>query len=99
MVHVLPHLDARNDVSNIERSGVEMSSPRVIASLLALSAAAVLIASCGEQSSPTGASSVTTRTAFDSSATEFTDMLADPAGPLGTLADAVPIIYPPNSQP
>ena len=58
-----------------------MSSPRVIASLIAISAAATLIASCGEQTSPTGASTVTTRTAFQSSAMEFVDMLADPTAP------------------
>ena len=35
-----------------------MSSPRVLASLLALSVAGVVIASCGEQPSPTVASPV-----------------------------------------
>jgi hypothetical protein len=76
-----------------------MSSPRVLASLLAVSAAGLLIASCGEQRSPTGASRVTAPTAFQSSATEFTDMLADPAGPFTTLADAAPVVYPPNTPP
>jgi len=78
-----------------------MSSPRVLASLLALSAAGLMIASCGEQPSPTAASSVSVQTqmASQSSATEFVDMLADPAGPLGTLADAVPVVYPPNTGP
>ena len=78
-----------------------MSSPRVLASLLAVAAAGLLIASCGDQlPSPTGASSVTTPGALQSTPMAFVDMLADPAGPLGTLADPpVPIIYPPGSQP
>src|SRR5712691_3963840 len=104
MVHVLPDLTARHDVSNLESSGVEMSSPRVIASLLALSAAALLIASCGEQPLPTVASPVASTTALQSSATEFIDMLVDPAGLLGTLDEEpapapAPIVYPPGSGP
>ena len=75
-----------------------MSSPRVIASLLALSAAAVLIASCGEQPLPTVASPVAVAT-IAQSPTEFVDMLVDPAGPLGTLADTPPVVYPPNTPP
>jgi hypothetical protein len=77
-----------------------MSSPRVIALLLALSAAAVSIVSCGEQTSPTAASSVTSSTVLQSTAVEYLDMLADPSGTLATRDEAAPpIVYPPNSQP
>jgi hypothetical protein len=82
-----------------------MSSPRLIASLFALSAGAVLIASCGEQGSPTNPSSMaSTSVQAGATATEYTDMLADPAGPrLRALDDgttpAEPIVYPPNSAP
>ncbi len=79
-----------------------MSSPRVIASLLAVSAAALLIASCGEPTWSTVASPVTTTTALQSTATEFIDMLVDPAGHLGTLDEGpapAPIVYPPNTPP
>jgi len=65
-----------------------------------VSAAGLLIASCGEQPSPTLASKVTAPVAFQSSsAMEFVDMLADPAGPLGILADAPPVVYAPGSGP
>ena len=73
-------------------------SPRVLASFLAIAVAGVVIASCGDQPSPTVASPVAA-TAVATSASTFIDMLADPAGPLGTLADGPPIVYPPNSQP
>ena len=76
-----------------------MSSPRVLASLLAMSAAGLLIASCGEPTLPTTASGVTAPAAFQSSAVEFVDMLADPAGPLSVLADGPPVVYPPGSGP
>ena len=76
-----------------------MSSPRVLASLLAFAVAALLIASCGEPTLPTTASNVTAPAAFQSSSTEFVDMLADPAGPFGALADAPPVVYPPNTPP
>jgi len=81
-----------------------MSSPRLIASLLGLSAAAVLIASCGDQMSPTTPSSLTAAPVLRSTATEFFDALADPSGPwLGALdnepAPELPIIYPPGSAP
>ena len=56
-----------------------MSSPRLIASLLTMSAAAVLIASCGEQTLPTVPSSVTSSTALQASVTEYFDTLVDPA--------------------
>src|SRR5205823_11330316 len=46
-----PHT-SENDVSNLESSGVEMSSHRVLASLLAFAAAGLLIASCGEPPLP-----------------------------------------------
>ena len=80
-----------------------MSSPRVIASLLALSATAALIASCGGQASLTSPSSVMVSSA-GSTATEYFDMLADPAGPRLNAQDteptpAPPIIYPPGSGP
>jgi len=74
-----------------------MSSPRVIASFLALSAAAVLIASCGEQPSPTGASAISAPTTMR---TEFVDMLADPTEPTVASFDVTPpIVYPPGSGP
>ena len=82
-----------------------MSSPRLIASLLTVSAAAILIASCGEQTLPTVPSSVISSTALRASVTEYFDMLVDPASapPLGTLDDPPapgrPIIYPPGSGP
>jgi hypothetical protein len=79
-----------------------MSSPRVIASLLAVAIAGIVISSCGDQPSPTVATPVTApvlRTAAVP-ATEFVEMLADPAAPLGTLADPPPpVVYPPNSPP
>lgn len=73
-------------------------SPRVLASLLAVAVAGVVIASCGDQPSPTAASPVAA-TPVAISASTFIDMLADPAGPLGALADGAPVVYPPNSQP
>ena len=81
-----------------------MSSPRVLASLLAIGAAGVVIASCGEQPSPTGASSVVAPIGIvrsaESPTTTFVDMLAEPPGALGTLADGTPpIVYPPNAPP
>ena len=72
-------------------------SPRVLASFLAVAVAGVMIASCGDQPSPTVASPVAA-TPVATSASTFIDMLADPAGPLGTLADGPPVVYPPNSQ-
>jgi len=71
-------------------------SPRVLASLLAVTVAGVIIASCGDQPSPTVASPVGAP-AVATSASVFIDMLADPAGPLGTLADGAPVVYPPNT--
>src|SRR5215208_4315206 len=97
MAHLLPEHPSSRGVSNIQSSGVEMSSPRVVASLLAIGAAGVVIASCGEQTSPTVASSVASSTAVHAGATEFFDMLADPGGPLGTFAD--PVVYPPGAGP
>lgn len=81
-----------------------MSSPRLMTSLVAVSAAAALIASCSEQTSPTRPSSVMGSAALQSSATEYVDMLADPSGPqLGAFDDdpapAAPIVYPPGSGP
>lgn len=76
-----------------------MSSPRVLASLLAFAAAALLIASCGEPTLPTTASNVTAPAATQSSSMEFVDMLADPAGPFGAFADTAPVVYPPNTPP
>src|SRR3977135_1000838 len=82
-----------------------MSSPRLIASLLTVSAAAVLIASCGEQTLPTVPSSVISPTALRASVTEYFDTLVDPtfAPPPGHLAHppapGLPIIYPPGSGP
>lgn len=73
-------------------------SPRVLASLLAVTVAAVVIASCGDQPSPTVASPVAVP-AVASTTTMFVDMLADPAGPLGALAEGTPVVYPPNSPP
>jgi hypothetical protein len=74
-------------------------SPRVLASFLAIAVAGVMIASCGDQPSPTAASPVAAPSVA-SSAMTFVDMLADPAGPLGTLADgAPPVVYPPNTPP
>lgn len=74
-------------------------SSRVLASLLAVTVAGVVIASCGDQPSPTAASPVAGASGT-ASASVFIDMLADPAGPLGTLADgAPPIVYPPNTPP
>jgi len=73
-------------------------SPRVLASLLAVTVAGVIIASCGDQPSPTVASPVGAP-AVATSASVFIDMLADPAGPLGTLADGAPVVYPPNTPP
>ena len=75
-----------------------MSSHRLLASLLAFAAAGLLIASCGEPTLPTTASSVTAPAAFQSPSTEFVDMLADPAGPFDTFADT-PVVYPPNTPP
>jgi hypothetical protein len=76
-----------------------MSSPRLLASLLALSIAAVLIASCGEQPSPTVASPVGSPTVGRSASMEFFDMLVDPTEPtLATLADG-PVSYPPGTAP
>jgi hypothetical protein len=74
----------------------------VFASLFALLIAAVLIASCGDQPSPTAASPIAAPTSGFSSAQTPTliDLLADPtAPPLGTFADGEPVVYPPNSPP
>lgn len=77
-----------------------MSSPRVVASLLVLGAAGIVIASCGESSSPTTASHVTTAATVQTGATEFVDMLADPMVPaFGTQEATAPVVYPPNTPP
>src|ERR1700759_4665395 len=79
-----------------------MSAPRVAASFLALSAAVVMV-SCGEQSPPTRPSAMANATAgIQAGATEFFEMLADPAGPrLATRDDegAPPIVYAPGTPP
>jgi hypothetical protein len=76
-----------------------MPSPRLAASLFALSAAAVIV-SCGEQGSPTGPGSLSTTTAVRAGATEFYDMLADPTTPnFGARDVAPPVVYPPNTPP
>jgi|ERR1041384_3705981 hypothetical protein len=75
-------------------------SPRVLASLIAVTVAGAIIASCGDQPSPTVASPVALPSVAALSATQLVDMLADPAGTFRTLADTpAPIIYPPNSPP
>jgi hypothetical protein len=73
----------------------------VLASLFALLVAGVLIASCGDQLSPTGATPVAAPiTAVGSTSVELFDFLADPSEPrVGTFADGEPVIYPPNSPP
>jgi hypothetical protein len=78
-----------------------MSSPRLVASLLAVSAALVIV-SCGDQFSPTVPSPMA-QTTIRSGATEFFDNLADPTVPnFGVRDDAPappPIVYPPNTPP
>ncbi len=83
-----------------------MSSPRVIASLLALSAAAVLIASCGGQTSPSSPSSVISSAELPPAMTEYVDTLVDTVSGQRLRAldeegptPAPPIIYPPGSGP
>jgi hypothetical protein len=78
-------------------------SPRVLASLLAVTVAGVMIASCGDQPSPTAASPVAVPAATVAGVAQtptLIDMLADPAAsPLGAFAEGPPVVYPPNSQP
>jgi hypothetical protein len=77
-----------------------MSSSRVIASFLAMTAAAALIAACGEQPLPTVPSSVPFQLApHPNGATQLVDMLVDPTEPIfGARAEA-PIVYPPGTPP
>ena len=75
-----------------------MSSPRVVASLLALAITGALIASCGAPSSPTSATAVTASPVASTAAPEFFDLLADPGGPLSALADTT-VSYPPGTAP
>ena len=78
-----------------------MSSPRLVATLLAASAAVVIV-SCGDQFSPSVPSPVA-QPAIRSTApgaTEFFDMLADPTVPNFSARDnATPVVYPPNTPP
>ena len=81
-----------------------MSSPRIVATLLAASAAVVIV-SCGDQFSPTVPSPMA-QTAIQSASSagaQFSDMLVDPTdGTLSTRDDAAPpppIVYPPNTPP
>ena len=98
MAHsVLPRLE--NDCRTSNRQGVDVSPRALASSLSVLVRRRPTIVLCGEQPSPTAASTVSVQTASQSSATEFVDMMADPAGPLGTLADTAPIVYPPNTGP
>ena len=77
-----------------------MSSPRVIASFLAVAAAAALIASCGEHPLPTAASPATSPLAFHQpGASEFLDMLVDPAEPPLRARATEPVVYPPGTPP
>jgi hypothetical protein len=89
-----------------------MSSPRVLASLLALSVAGVVIASCGEQPSPTVASPIAPPTSVIRAVQTPTlvDMLADPTEPTfstlaveayapGTAYEPWPPGPPPKAQP
>jgi len=89
-----------------------MTSPRVLASLLALSVAGVVIASCGDQPSPTVASPVAAPTGvFGAAQTpSLLDMLADPTVPTfttkavetyapGTAFEPWPPGPPPKAQP
>src|ERR1051325_135742 len=111
MDHLLPTRGARKRVG-LRTSGVEMSSPRVLASLLALSVAGVVIASCGEQPSPTVASPVSPPTSVIRAGQTPTlvDMLADPTEPTfstlavdpyapGTAYEPWPPGPPPKAQP
>jgi hypothetical protein len=77
-----------------------MSSPRVAASILALSAA-VLIVSCGEQTSPTAPGALSSTAIRQGAATELFDMLADPTTPTFSVREdgAPPVVYPPNTPP
>jgi len=78
-------------------------SPRVLASLLAVTVAGLVIASCGDQPSPTVASPVAAPVAAVAGAAQtptLIDMLADPAtSPLGAFAEGAPVVYPPNTPP
>src|SRR5581483_944734 len=77
-----------------------MSSPRLVASLVAVSAAGLLVVSCGDQFSPTVPSSPTGHATVAASATELNDMLADPAVPNFSVRDTTPpVVYPPNAPP
>ena len=80
-----------------------MPSPRLVGTLLAASAAIVIV-SCGDQFSPSNPSPLAQPASHSaaSGATEFFDMLADPTVPTFSVRDDAappPIVYPPNTPP